>query len=82
MEKFDALQPLQMYWVRLSNWSQYYVFILDVNECTENVCAQSCTNTNGSYTCSCYAGYTLESDNTCEGMYRERVCPELHQNQW
>ena len=31
-------------------------------------CAQMCTNTAGSYQCSCDAGYTLNSDgHTCDG---------------
>ncbi|KAK3595092.1 hypothetical protein CHS0354_043192 [Potamilus streckersoni] len=29
----------------------------DVNECEQNVCSQQCENTNGSYVCSCLAGY-------------------------
>ena len=45
--------------------------ILDVDECAEDTdtCAQACTNTNGSYTCSCDPGYRLASDNRhCDGM--------------
>ena len=31
-------------------------------------CSQTCTNTNGSYLCSCNSGYTLNADNrTCHG---------------
>ena len=50
----------------------YYfdVFTLDVNECqtlTDN-CQQVCTNTEGSYTCSCSTGFELDSDRlTCNG---------------
>lgn len=46
------------------------VFYLDVNECSTNNgnCDQMCTNTNGSYACSCGLGYMLSSDNsTCNG---------------
>ena len=37
---------------------------LDVDECTANTenCAQTCTNTDGSYTCSCIEGYTTPDD--------------------
>ncbi len=44
----------------------------DVNECNSNNggCAQTCTNTVGSFTCSCGSGYTLSTSNgrTCNGM--------------
>ena len=42
----------------------------DIDECTQGVrgCNQYCTNTNGSYVCSCYVGYQISSDNrTCVG---------------
>ena len=42
----------------------------DVDQCAANTdgCAQTCTNTAGSYQCSCDAGYTLNSDgHTCDG---------------
>ena len=41
-----------------------------MNECNVNngYCAQSCTNTIGSYSCSCLNGFLLISDNrTCNG---------------
>ena len=47
------------------------IFFLDANECELGTaaCDQNCHNTNGSYTCSCNAGYTLDSDRTsCDGM--------------
>ena len=35
-----------------------------------DTCEQNCHNTVGSYTCSCNAGYTLNSDgHTCDGIY-------------
>ena len=43
---------------------------LDIDECEEGTdeCDQNCTNTNGSYYCTCMDGYKLESDNqTCTG---------------
>lgn len=50
----------------------YYCNVLiDVDECalgSDNMCAQNCQNTVGSYTCSCNTGYTLSSDGyTCDG---------------
>ena len=36
----------------------------DIDECSEDTdqCTQNCRNTIGSYTCSCNAGFTLNSD--------------------
>lgn len=45
-----------------------YFFPADINECAEGLssCSQVCTNTVGSYTCSCHPGYTLDADSsTC-----------------
>ena len=45
-------------------------YISDVNECSANYgnCSQLCTNTNGSYVCSCNLGYQLSADSrTCNG---------------
>ena len=45
---------------------------LDINECSggSDNCAQRCTNTIGSFTCSCNTGYTLSSNRrTCNGRY-------------
>ena len=41
--------------------------VVDINECLKgDVCEQSCVNTNGSYYCTCYSGYELNSDGkTC-----------------
>ena len=38
--------------------------LLDIDECSEGSdnCAQVCTNTAGSYTCSCNSGFTLAAD--------------------
>ena len=48
------------------------LMITDINECSINNggCAQTCTNTNGSYMyyCSCNSGYMLDGDgHTCNG---------------
>ena len=48
----------------------------DIDECSENTdnCSQICTNTIGSYQCSCNDGYTRDSDgHTCNGEYN--YCP-------
>ena len=41
----------------------------DINECSEdsNNCEQICVDTEGSFTCDCIAGFTLNPDNsTCK----------------
>ena len=55
--------------------AKYYIYkfsclLTDIDECSlgTDSCSQSCTNTIGSYTCSCNTGYTLNSDGyTCDG---------------
>ena len=46
----------------------YVCFHKDIDECTRGTsgCDHNCTNTDGSYYCTCMSGYELESDNhTC-----------------
>ena len=46
----------------------------DINECTEGIdsCAQTCTDTDGSYNCSCDVGYYLANDTYgCDGELKE-----------
>ena len=46
---------------------------LDLNECTNDNggCEQICTNTIGSYVCSCLDGYSLNNNNhNCTGIWR------------
>lgn len=46
------------------------IFLVDIDECVEStsLCSQVCTNTQGSYNCSCADGYELQSDLvSCEG---------------
>ena len=48
----------------------------DVDECATNNggCAQTCTNTVGSFVCSCPSGYTLASNGlTCDGELTEGI---------
>ncbi len=50
----------------------YYNNHIDVDECTEDTdgCAQTCTNSIGSYTCSCASGYRLTNNSLgCNGQY-------------
>ena len=45
-------------------------FIADIDECEidNGGCSQQCSNTVGSYNCSCQSGYKLTDDNhTCIG---------------
>lgn len=46
--------------------------ILDINECEGvNDCQQMCLNTEGSFNCSCHAGFKLNSDGkNCTGIYK------------
>ena len=43
----------------------------DIDECSYNPCHQVCSNTAGSYQCSCTTGFTLDTDDntTCNGMF-------------
>ena len=46
------------------------IFCIDINECVLNIdlCEHTCTNTVGSYQCSCNTGYYLESNGyNCTG---------------
>ena len=49
------------------SWMALSIY-LDINECTANTdgCDQVCTNTDGSFECSCNSGFTLSNDGkTC-----------------
>ena len=45
-------------------------FCLDINECQLGIhdCQQLCTNTEGSFQCSCTVGFQANSDGTCTGQ--------------
>ena len=56
----------QLYW----HFSQLTFMCIDIDECRSNTdgCSQVCTNTEGSYICSCNSGYRLNEDrHTCNG---------------
>ena len=47
-----------------------FILAIDIDECAlgTDQCTQNCHNNVGSYTCSCNAGYTLNSDGRrCDG---------------
>ena len=51
----------------------------DVNECTTaNICGDNkhCTNTQGSYTCTCNSGFNQRRNGNCQGSY----CSQLNVN--
>lgn len=64
-----------MYVILITGTNLYYAVMAmycgtDMNECElgTDECTQRCTNTEGSYTCQCNDGYTLDSDmKTCTG---------------
>lgn len=51
------------------------IFLVDFNECNVyGTCSQTCTNTEGSYTCSCVEGYLLQPDNrSCKAKNGENM---------
>jgi len=52
-----------------------FPLLIDIDECTTNQhrCDQSCSDTVGSYTCSCVNGFTLDADGfTCNGNFNLR----------
>ena len=53
------------------------IFHSDIDECERGTdgCDHNCTNTDGSYYCTCMDGYELESDNhTCTGNVYVHAC--------
>lgn len=52
-------------------WGQTLTILTwtDINECSGNVCQQTCINTIGSYWCSCRQGYQSRQNGTyCDGL--------------
>ena len=68
--------------VKLLHWAiitymylvNFSCFIAEEDECAKpDTCDQICTNTAGSYGCSCNAGYVLSSDKkTCSGLWCDK----------
>ena len=67
--KYLQMAPAMVRQSMLSPPLKHSVFFPDINECTGvNNCQQICTNTAGSYTCSCGIGFLLsENGHTCNG---------------
>jgi len=64
MEKINE-QSLKSY--RMMNM---YCISLDFNECTISPCEHHCTNTNGSFVCTCNDEHELDNNGrTCTGTY-------------
>ena len=56
---------------KVHDWDLYFLILSDINECSEGVsdCSHLCTNSIGSYTCTCHNGYQLTNDNhTCSDI--------------
>ncbi|KAI4875158.1 hypothetical protein NFI96_001324 [Prochilodus magdalenae] len=71
----------------MSDFIAVFVFTClcsDFDECTVyGTCSQTCTNTEGSYSCSCVEGYLAQPDNrSCKakngnpGSFPASVCPQ------
>ncbi len=62
------------------NLSRLYI-LSDINECSSlnGDCHQVCSNTIGGFDCSCYEGYTINTDNrTCQGTITAVINLLLH----
>lgn len=46
---------------------------VDVDECQQHPCSQTCINTRGGYHCSCADGYTLKDRHICKATADERA---------
>ena len=58
----------------------YYYYISDINECESNNggCQHNCSNSVGSFQCSCLPGHTLDSDGFhCSGKINVALFDEL-----
>ena len=70
----DECIPIMVVWVHVNKTDniKHTVFNTDIDECSTNgglgLCQQNCTNTIGSYFCSCNSGYTLgDNQSSCIG---------------
>ena len=58
-----------------------HFYSTDIDECSLEIdnCTQICLDTQGSYSCSCRDGYTLDSDGRdCNGTFTDTSCMNVH----
>ena len=58
-----------------------YWHSIDINECNtgNGGCEHTCTNSDGSFTCSCDTGYQLDSNKHCSGRQTlHNTCTHTH----
>ena len=71
--KFTSLKKLfDAIYMYEDGYTHHIKYITDINECQFNNghCGHHCTNTNGSYYCTCNPGYKLTNNkHSCVGMY-------------
>lgn len=73
---FCHAQVVQFFFEGPNVTTMQFNFLIDINECLTNNggCAQICSNTVGSFTCSCRPGYSLNSDRRgCSGKFPKYV---------
>ena len=73
--KSASLVYIIMYVHEKNDVNNYYIIVIDVDECSEGsfgheYCSQLCNNTNGSFNCYCMDGYELDAldYSTCHGI--------------
>ena len=50
--------------------NKHLLFISDIDECQQDfTCDHKCSNTNGSYICSCYSGFIKDKNGKCQGIF-------------
>lgn len=65
---YNIMLVYTLQWAKLLK--RFCCYAIDINECTEGThnCAQNCTDTDGSYVCSCNPGYRLANNShQCDG---------------
>ena len=50
----------------------FYDFLIDIDECLSNPCDDICTNTNGSFACSCSSG-SIDPSNMTSCLNRKLI---------
>ena len=77
----SSWSPLNVRWLMHSVLTAKCVFCVDIDECKDQNggCGHNCSNTVGSYRCSCLSGYTLNTtDNaSCDGKQNKTACYQM-----